>query len=465
MADIPQRFSARASDYLVDYISESCDMMIHMELQFDRRLDAERLAHATELVLDAEPVLGCRLVKVHRKLHWERLGKNEHPVFLLAKDEQEYEKFKSSQIDTYSGPQLKVCLWRSPDGDHLLLKIAHHTADMGGVKELSAKLSDIYRHLASDPNYSPEHNVKGSRSLRQALGHLPWYAYPFLSVSWMWIELPTYLHRTVQTLPCTDGPREPRTYIHRLIPSDHVSALVDYGHEHNATLNDIFVTASLRALSNMGNWNGHSRLSLETTIDLRRYIPSHHGSAISNLSTMVFGWPNLGTDPGQDFLTALDRISVMTTHGKKSWTGLETLSVPLALYLLCRILPARYGIKIHKKVIDLGYCEHIPEHCFSNGGPIAPEDVDFGAQPEMARFLPPTFYPHLPLLFGLSGYNGTLTLSAGVYPTQKDIAEKFFDAILKELPVQIQTFTDTKQNVEKEAQDSSRRRIQGIDKT
>jgi hypothetical protein len=30
---------------------------------------------------------------------------------------------------------------------------------------------------------------------------------------------------------------------------------------------------------------------------------------------------------------------------------------------------------------------------------------------------------------------GTLTLSAGAYPTQKEIIEKFFDAVLKELPV------------------------------
>jgi hypothetical protein len=38
-------------------------------------------------------------------------------------------------------------------------------------------------------------------------------------------------------------------------------------------------------------------------------------------------------------------------------------------------------------------------------------------------------------LAGLSGYAETLTLSASVYPSQKDITERFFNAVLAELPV------------------------------
>jgi NRPS condensation-like uncharacterized protein len=432
MDGIPRRFPARASDYLVDYISDSSDMMIQLELDFGQRLDAERMARATELVLDAEPILGCRLVKINRKLHWERLDKDNYSAFIMAHDEPEYEAFKSSRIDTYSGPQLKVCLWRSSDGDRLLLKVAHQTADMGGVKELSAKLSDIYRNL-DNPDYRPEPNIKGSRSLKQALRHLPWYAYPYISVSSLWIELPTFIHRAVQTLPRTDRSGEARTYIHHPIPPDRVSSIVDYGHAHNATINDIFVTASLRALSKLENWDKDSRLRFETTIDLRRYIPAHHSDAIANLSTMVFGWPSLGTDPGQDFITALNRITAITRHGKAHWIGLENLIIPVALYILLRDLPGGYGIKIHKKLVDTVYYEHMPEHCFSNGGPIAPKDVDFGAQPGTVRFLPPTFNPPLPLLFSLTGYNDALTLSAGVYPSQKEAAEKFFNSILNEL--------------------------------
>lgn len=433
MGDIPRRYPARLSDYFTDYMAESCDLMIQLEIEFDREIDVGRMAKAAALFLDAEPLFGCRLVKEHRRLRWERLGEGERAVFFTAKDERDYDSFRSSPIDTYAGPQLKVCLWRSDGGDRLLLKVAHHAADIGGVKELVEILSGIYRYLASQPDYRPEPNIKGSRSLLQTLRHLPWYSYPFISVGWMWVEVPTLLHRSVQTLPCPGGPREPLVFIHRFIGRDETAALVDYGHARKATLNDIFVTAALRALPGMKGWNGRSRLSLETTIDMRRYIPSRRGGAVTNLSTMVFGWPNLGNDPGPDFASALDRISAMTRRGKRLWIGLENLSIPMTIYMLGRLLPFGWGMTVHKSIIVTGYNSHAPEHCFSNAGPVKTESVNFDAQPTAVRILPPTFYPDQPLLFSLTGYDGTLTLTAGVYPSQKEDAEKFFDGILGEL--------------------------------
>ena len=69
----------------------------------------------------------------------------------------------------------------------------------------------------------------------------------------------------------------------------------------------------------------------------------------------------------------------------------------------------------------------------ANMGPISPDSVTFEALPVNACLLPPTLYPPL-LLPGISGYKGTLTISAGVYPSQKDVTERFFDAVLSELP-------------------------------
>lgn len=37
-------------------------------------------------------------------------------------------------------------------------------------------------------------------------------------------------------------------------------------------------------------------------------------------------------------------------------------------------------------------------------------------------------------MFNLNGYRGTLTLSAGAYPTQIEANENLLDAILEELP-------------------------------
>ncbi len=61
--------------------------------------------------------------------------------------------------------------------------------------------------------------------------------------------------------------------------------------------------------------------------------------------------------------------------------------------------------------------------------------MTFGKRPSVAHILPPQTYPPIPFDWGLSGYNGTLTLAAGAYPSQKETIERFFDAVLKELPV------------------------------
>ena len=51
----------------------------------------------------------------------------------------------------------------------------------------------------------------------------------------------------------------------------------------------------------------------------------------------------------------------------------------------------------------------------------------------MARLLPPPNYPPL-FAVGISGYEGTLTLSAGVYSIQRNLVERLLDKMVAELP-------------------------------
>ena len=69
---IPKRFPSQLTDRFLDYIHQSGDMMIQLELQFRRQIDADRLARATDLALDVAPVLGCRFVRQWRKLDFRR---------------------------------------------------------------------------------------------------------------------------------------------------------------------------------------------------------------------------------------------------------------------------------------------------------------------------------------------------------------------------------------------------------
>lgn len=432
MNNIPDRFPASLIDCFIDYLSPLCELMIQLEMEFDEELDAERLAKSVDLILDAEPVLGCRYVDSSYRPFFERLDTNKRSAFFPVNGESEYEAFKSRPIDHKNGPQINVCLWRSSGGDRLLLKVSHLASDARGVKDIAAILSGIYNHLSDDRNYWPSPNIKASRSIRQLMKHVPLRAYPHIYLNSLRSALRTYSPGTAHTLSIPDGPRQPLVYVNLFVPSNRVSALAQYGRSRDATLNDIILAASLRALADTEHRDGSSYLGLSTTIDLRRYAPSGNADAAANLSAALVRWPDIGTEPGQTFADTLERVAGITRYGKEHWIGLEILIDPFSL--LSMVMAHKWQRKQYNRFAKLGLKKHGVTHSFTNLGPIDTESVTFGIQPSIARVLPPPSYPLLPFLFSLSGYNGTLTLSAGAYPTQKEAIEKFFDAILKELP-------------------------------
>jgi NRPS condensation-like uncharacterized protein len=432
-SNMPHRFPATALDCYVDYLAGSLGLMIQLEMEFDEGLDAARLEKAIDLVLDAEPVLGCRFVDDSYKPYFERLGVNRHSAFRLANTANEYETFKSTPMDHRTGPQIKVCLWHSPAGDRLLLKVSHQVADAGGVKDIAAVLSSTYNRLSKDPAYVPPSNTREHRGLWQVVRHVPVQAYPRVFLNSVKYVMLMYSRQTVHTVAVADGPRELLTYVARLVPSMRVSALAEYGRAHNATLNDVFLAASVRSLVNTAQWDRRSHLSLNTTLDMRRYIPSGRAEAVANLSTDLIHCPDLGTELGHDFQTTLDRVARIMRHGKTHWLGPELAVVPSTL--LTKILPHRWGVKVADRWVRLRLKRHVGGHGFTNTGPINPESVTFGMRPSKAHILPPQDYPPMPFVYSLSGYNGTLTLLAGAYPTQKETIERFFDAVVKELPV------------------------------
>jgi len=419
-------------DRVAAWMGRFGDNTIRLELEFVQQLDDERLAKTIDLALDAEPVLGCRYVTQLTKAYWERVERNPMRLLQVTADEREYEAFKTDPINAYLGPQINACLWHAPDGDHLLFKVSHQVADAGGVKEIAEIISSIYCQLANAPDYRPEPNVTGSRSLLQLVRHIPWQAYPHIcldSVQWLWANA---LPHTTHTLPLSDRAGGSPVFVSRLIPAERVAEVVGYGRLHNATLNDMVLTAFLRALAAEGNWEGRSRLSVITTVDLRRYLPSGRGGAVANLSAALAGWPSLTTELGKDFHITLARVAAITRRGKAGWIGLELC---LGILPIVCAIPNGCAMRLHRTIVEQHIKSRSYPHTLANAGRISPESVTFGAQPLKAWFLPPLVYPAYPPMFllGLSGYQGTLFLSAGVFPSQRGVVEHFLDSMLSEL--------------------------------
>ncbi len=430
MSDIPKHMPSAIMDRVEAMLLPMIDMMIQLELEFPRKLDNERLARAMDLIQDVEPVLGCRWVPHCRRPRWERLDDSERQSLLAVNSQEAYEKFKSESSSLNIGPQIKACLWQTPVGDRLLLKVSHIAADAAAVKDIAGAISSIYARLTHEPDYRPESNLRGSRDIWQILRHIPWHAYPKIYLNFLReTRLIQKARYGTYMLPFEDRARENLGFAYRFLPADRVSFLVDYGRLHNATLNDVMLTAYIRALGLRGDWDRTSRLMVLISVDLRQwYLPTKKAEGICNLSAGEY--INLGTDIGHDFAATLQRVCTITKGRKANWVGVNQLigAFPILLSLPQSLLEGNFR-KAGQRLID----KHNLSPGFTNMGEIDRDRVTFDVAPSSAILLtPPTYPPHFAA--GMSGYAGTLTITAGAYHSQRNVVEQFLDAMVAELP-------------------------------
>jgi len=425
MQEIPKHFRAQYTDRFVNSVRDLGEMMMHMELEFNHHLDIDRLSKALDLILDTEPVLGCRLVKRWWRPYWERLDAGSRDVLTIAEDARAYERFKGAPIDPYIGPQIKACLLRTPDRDHLLIKLAHEVADASGFKQIVGTISSTYSMLARDPGYRPEPNIYGDRSIWQVLRHVPWHAYPNILYNYYAVYTILGLFPLASIhLPVVADEDKTMEYISRSVQEDLLKKIIEYGRQRNATLNDVIVTALLHALAVASEWDHNSQLRLRLTIDLRRFIPGNNAGGICNLAGMEV--INLGTDLNDDLDYTLKRVSSFMRQRKAQWIGLHDY---IGFAPLIMFLPHRVMTNIVVRLVQSGKEIGNDALAVANSGIIEQKDVTFDIAPIKARILPSVDYPpHL--VFTFSTYNMALNISAGSFPCSKKQIERCLDEVI-----------------------------------
>ena len=436
--EIPKRLRAVFSDKINHSQGKIYHPEIHLAADFDEPLDRPRLKRALRLVLNAEPILGCRFRDSWLKPFWERLD----PAALEAagvltefsgpaEDCGAAEQaFYGELLDYAAGPQLRALLLpRAGGGERLILKVAHMACDAGGVKEIFYGLADIYGRLALDPAYEPEPRT-GSRSMVQVYLRFPFRKWP--SILWSGLVAMWRMVRPLRSFQVASGGvrKPPLLFIFRHFSRKRVSALAAYARSRGATLNDLMTAAFFRALTAVEGGRVRGRLRMVSTVDLRRYLPERRtGGLCQVLGLYAVGIPYR---PGEDFAGTLAAVKESIDPQKEQWFGLGMMLF-LRLVGLCQ--PYFYSKFLMRSTWRLGIRDGNLPPGFTNMGPIDEAPCRFGGKLPAAVFLgvpsacPPWFAA------GLSGYSGTLTLSAGFYPSAipADWVEDLFDRVESEL--------------------------------
>ena len=436
--ELPRRLECQYMDWSVHCLAAVFVPEIQLVVDFGGRVDGERLARALRLLLDAEPVLGCRFVVSNPRPYWERLDEDlldQAQLLEVVESEApcvdaEIMRFLAPSTDWRAGPQVLGALLRNGDSSRLVLTVNHLPADAGATKQVGYKVAEIYRQLVEDPSYLPEPN-EGSRSMRRVYDQVPLSAAPRLFGRMLRQSLNNhYPTKTLRLYGADDWSGEV-TFVFHHFDGPRVTTLRAYGVEKEATLNDLFVAATFRALARLLDWKGKRTLRLGGTVDLRCHLPEDEALGICNLSAFTF--PNLGRDLGESFDDTLERV-------KSFMNGIKAFHIGTELHPLIYMSTRPFAFdEVYRRVSNTfkemslrGYLPNV----LTNMGRIDLSRLALTEAQATGAFLvvPAGFPPGLP--FGLSGDGTNMTLSGGFYDSafEPRQIEELFSLVDDELP-------------------------------
>jgi NRPS condensation-like uncharacterized protein len=319
MSTIPLRYPATFIDLMTSAVRLS-HMALGCRMTFAGHLDGDRLERAVRLSLDAEPVLGTRLVTGWYWGHWERLEDlDAHNPFSVVQTDDQLSaavEFQSEGVDA-AGPQVGVRLVRSKDHDDVCVRISHVVADGQAAKQYLYLLAGLYTKLGEDPALVPEPDLA-----RRPDGMDAWNALsPVQRAKAKLTPLTTKdLFGGGWTIPSVGRTGRGRT--HRLLelhPARY-HALKAYGKVRGASVNDMMLTALFRALCRTLDPPSGVPLSFMCTADHRRFLPPDRPIPITcvSISCLV----QLEYLPGETFDDTLDRVVTWMSAWKDRGYGI-----------------------------------------------------------------------------------------------------------------------------------------------
>lgn len=426
----PSRIKTEYADevmFLIEDIGFAKNTIVFV-MEFASRLDAQRFKEAFAVMMERYPLMGCRFVRDRSKPFWESADLKASDLVSVTENPEEFAGFRTSPADSTHGPVMSACIMRSPDGDSLVIKCHHTFCDVGGIKEFVYQLSDIYMNGEKDSQPGGNLPAAQDRSLDKVIREIPFRAYPRIVMNGFREFIGNSIPFRSRTLPLENsGLSSGYDFCVRHIGSKDFEKLSAHGRKSGATVNDMLIAAFMRSVSGFSGKKAFSGFRILITVDLRLW--SAYGrmhSGICNMST--FEYVGIGPEQGETFDDTLIKVRNHTSKRKKSWYGFNQVLVINYIYVL---IPFGWWTAFWKFAAWFGVKTGNIPNGLSNFGIIDKERINFGTHPERAYILPPVF--RLPAFaICASGYDGTLTLSTGMYGGDP-LVQRFMDGIVDQL--------------------------------
>lgn len=421
----PMRFQVNPFDFFSDLLSLFSDQMIHLVIILEGHIHPDSLVRAAMMAIEAEPVVGCRLVQVDDKLWWEKIPHiKSEDLFLQISDSNPIDllqKVLSYKIDPYTGPMIRINHIRSTDntGDILVINAHHASMDGKGMKDFANLLFSFYRGERTGCPFHTEPGSISQRILPDLSSHIsdPKNMNPD-GVAWVdKFSIPAHsIHCEKQVFSVLCLNRERVKIIHKIRK------------KWNVTLNDLMLAAVATVCSELIQWKLKD-IHLLTTIDLRRYLNQVPQRTVFNYSTAFEVVIPVFYD--ESLMETSLRAHEIMDQIKQRNPGIDGVIEAEHLYNE-GCAKARFEMK---KQWDDIQTKGKRTPLFTNTGIINPEDLDPGV-PVSRAFLLPTHNMPPGFSFAISTFGDVMTLSSsyGLPAFDPDMVRSLYTSLDKIIP-------------------------------
>lgn len=269
------------------------DPFIHELLEFEYRLDTERLVKAIDRLCDVFPLLKCRYdAKNNTFIENENCSGGD---LLRIDDAADRNALLTEALDTD-----KKLVQLTSSNNMLAITISHLVCDGSGFKQLIYLLCDIYNE-----NSGGDFDYLMSRAFSQLTKG-------FARTAAITLKMLISMMGNYKSEPVYAKTEHENIYvIERTIQRETMSKVHGLAKKQGATLNDVFLTAYARAL---GKLYGRRKINIPCTVDLRKYTKAKTG--IANL-TGTYNL-NIKIKDGADFSVTLADASAIMQKQKKT---------------------------------------------------------------------------------------------------------------------------------------------------
>ena len=244
------------------------DRTVRFALYYDYVPDAEILKKVFVCLFEKAPIFHSKFWDNHLIPCWIVSDYHIDEVFKVVEtddiDRDVYD-FSVQSADVKSNVQMKIVLFVNGDKSALAFRWNHMVVDGGGFKQLMKDITDNYHRFKKgetdkltfrtgtrryDRVYEDmEHGKQAKRKFTKTFA------------------------KDKHKLPYTKKSAEDKIFINkRTLPNDVLMKMIAAGKECGGTLNDVFVSAYLRAVYRLLDCDRNEKLTISCAMDLRRYI-------------------------------------------------------------------------------------------------------------------------------------------------------------------------------------------------